>query len=358
LRTRSQAEAQERGEVLLRALLESGGPREHLPLTLGELWNRYRQEAPGYRENARSTQQGKELQARALIAFFGASKRVEDLCPNDVARYTHARRSKKRHQSGRVRRRTVHADLVFLRTMLIWATTVKLPAGEWLLAENPLRGVRFPREQNPRRPVATFDRFEIVRRTIRRLADEAPSDAERNRWIRLDLALVLAEGTGRRIGSIRRLRWSDIRFDPPAILWRAEFDKRHREQLVPIPDPLVAEIRAVRARLGTVGDGWVFRQATKDAPWAPAQCQDYLRQAEAAAGVEKLEGGLWHTYRRKWATERKELPLKDVAAAGGWKDVTTLLTCYQHADEATMLKVMASPTKLVSRRAAGVVEKL
>ena len=57
-------------------------------------------------------------------------------------------------------------------------------------------------------------------------------------------------------------------------------------------------------------------------------------------------------------TERKELPLKDVAAAGGWKDVTTLLTCYQHADEATMLKVMASPTKLVGRRTAGAVEKL
>jgi hypothetical protein len=118
------------------------------PLTLGELWKRYQQEAPGYRENARSTQQGKQLQARALIAFFGASKRVEDLCPNDIARYTHARRSKKRHHSGRVRRRTVHADLVFLRTMLVWATTVKLAAREWLLAENPVRGVRFPREQN------------------------------------------------------------------------------------------------------------------------------------------------------------------------------------------------------------------
>ena len=41
---------------------------------------------------------------------------------------------------------------------------------------------------------------------------------------------------------------------------------------------------------------------------------------------------------RRRAPERKDLPLKDVAAAGGWKDVTTLLTCYQHADEATMLK--------------------
>jgi hypothetical protein len=46
-----------------------------------------------------------------------------------------------------------------------------------------------------------------------------------------------------------------------------------------------------------------------------------------------------------------------VAAAGGWKDVTTLLTYYQHADEATMLKVMESPVRLVSRRAAGALEK-
>jgi hypothetical protein len=53
----------------------------------------------------------------------------------------------------------------------------------------------------------------------------------------------------------------------------------------------------------------------------------------------------------------EELPLKDVAAAGGWKHVTTMLTCYQHADEATRLKVMASPTNLVSRRAASAVEK-
>jgi hypothetical protein len=86
---------------------------------------------------------------------------------------------------------------------------------------------------------------------------------------------------------------------------------------------------------------------------APAQCQEFLRRAEVAAKVERLDGGLWHAYRRKWATERKGFPLKDLCAAGGWKDVTTLLTCYQHADDATMLKVMDSPLKLVSRRAGG-----
>ena len=75
------------------------------------------------------------------------------------------------------------------------------------------------------------------------------------------------------------------------------------------------------------------------------------------AEVEKLDGGLWHAYRRKWATERKDLPLKDVAAAGGWKDVTTLLTCYHHADEATMLRVLESPVRLVSRRVEGALEE-
>jgi hypothetical protein len=48
----------------------------------------------------------------------------------------------------------------------------------------------------------------------------------------------------------------------------------------------------------------------------------------------KLDGSLWHAYRRKWAIERKHLPLKDVAAAGGWKDVNTLLEIYQQPDDA------------------------
>ena len=68
--------------------------------------------------------------------------------------------------------------------------------------------------------------------------------------------------------------------------------------------------------------------------------------------MPKLEGGLWHPYRRKWATERKHLSLKDVAAAGGWKDHDTLLTCYQQPDQESLLAVMSEPRKL-SERAAG-----
>jgi hypothetical protein len=42
--------------------------------------------------------------------------------------------------------------------------------------------------------------------------------------------------------------------------------------------------------------------------------------------------------RRVWATERKDLPLEDVAAVGGWRDTSTLLQ-YQQPDEATMRSV-------------------
>ncbi len=72
----------------------------------------------------------------------------------------------------------------------------------------------------------------------------------------------------------------------------------------------------------------------------------WLLVAEQKAGLPKLIGGRWHPYRRKWATERKDLSLKDVAAAGGWKDTETLLRCYQYPDADTLLAVMEEPKKL------------
>jgi integrase len=72
----------------------------------------------------------------------------------------------------------------------------------------------------------------------------------------------------------------------------------------------------------------------------------WLRKAEQLAEVEPQKGSLWHAYRRKWATERKHLPAADVAAAGGWGSVETLQRAYQHADEATMLRVVLEAGEL------------
>jgi hypothetical protein len=70
-----------------------------------------------------------------------------------------------------------------------------------------------------------------------------------------------------------------------------------------------------------------------------------LRRAERRARVPKL-GSLWHAYRRKWGTERKHLPVQDVARAGGWKDAHTLATIYQQADDATVLRAVTEPKVL------------
>lgn len=65
----------------------------------------------------------------------------------------------------------------------------------------------------------------------------------------------------------------------------------------------------------------------------------WLEMAEAKAELPKLDGALWHAYRRGWATSRKHLPVADVAAVGGWRDIGTLLKCYTQADSDTMLAV-------------------
>ena len=148
-------------------------------------------------------------------------------------------------------------------------------------------------------------------------------------------------------------RTQDIASHPPAIMWRKEFDKRRREQTVPIPESLAHEIRTLRAKLRAFRDGWLFPQASGEQPWHRKRFDALMRRAEKKAKVPKLDGGLWHCYRRKWATERRHLPAVDVMTAGGWADRKTMETCYQHADDAGVLAVMESPTKLRERKLAG-----
>ena len=170
-----------------------------------------------------------------------------------------------------------------------------------------------------------------------------------------EFALVLVEATGRRISAVLGLRWRDLdaragSWIARAIIWEKATDKRRKERHTPLTPELAAKIAEFRARLGAEKaseDAFVFAKVRNpDEPYSDDHLGDKLVEAEVRAGLPKLEGGIWHPYRRKWATERKHLPPSDVMAAGGWDDLNTFMVCYTAPDRKTMAAVLAEPLKL------------
>jgi integrase len=360
LHTMSKGEARRLGEAFYLALVTGQQPQPRPSLTLEELWRRYQEDSPGFRLLSRRSRQDRIADVKLLLAAFGERKVVEHLTLADVESYVEMRKRGIGWRDGRrtppVGNRTIASDLQTLRTIVLWATRVRTADGNWLLQDNPLRGLKLPREENPNRPVATYDRFLALRTAIQELAAQVSREDHRLQWVRLELALVVAEATGARIGAIGGLRWSDISYNPPRLRWRAEFDKRGRDRTIPLTPELSQELRSFQARLGGIGEGWFFPTSSKDKHWSRELFAQKLLLAEQRAGLEHLKGGVWHPFRRKWATERKDLPLVDVMATGGWKDTATLLTCYQHTDEHSMLRVLATPKKLTGLRTEKIEE--
>ena len=120
--------------------------------------------------------------------------------------------------------------------------------------------------------------------------------------------------------------------------------------MVPIPEALVEELHSFKVKFATVGDAWLFPCAEEDDHWPREIFGELYDRVERHAGLPHLKGGRFHPFRRKWATERRNLSLVDVMAAGGWRDAQTLHNCYQLATPDGMLKVMSTPVKLRDRK--------
>lgn len=351
LGTRDKSEAERLGKALLAELLIDKRASVPERLELGDLWERFSHQSQDFLDNTEVTKDGDAWSAMVLIAFFGAGFDVSKFTPNDQTAFTNARLKggillPDGRVTNRVRARTVQSDLNLLHQMLRWASRTYVGNGERLLAVNPLDGVRIIREVNDVRPVTSYERFLATRTALAERLGAETDDRMKMRLTKLDLALVFAEAAGRRLNSIRHLRWEDVDFEKQQVRWRAEFDKKRKESVVPLPPDVMGEIRQARVRLGVIS-GWVF--AAEKNPGVPMDrhlFDHWLVEAEKWANLPKLKGGLWHPYRRKWATERKEYPLKDVMAGGGWSDANTLLKCYQQADRKTLLRVMSEPQKL------------
>lgn len=257
------------------------------------------------------------------------------------------------------KRRSVRAaragtDVLWLRWTLDWATRWRDREGRYLMRENPVRGVKVPKEKNPRRPVATRDRYEKLRAKSDEVMMEVQWAGETEE-VRSHLSelLDLAVGTGRRLSALCRLRYADLRLERTetapygAIVWRAENDKMGRETVAPIgPEVREALDRVIRERPG-VGSAPLFPSPKdRSRPIRGDVARKWLVEGERLAKLKSQDGSLWHAFRRLWATERKHLPAADVARAGGWANAVTLQLVYQQPDPETMLRVVLEHAEL------------
>jgi integrase-like protein len=330
---------------------------------LGAFLDRKREECPDRKSKARLTH---ERCAEFWLAALGKACHLEDELDHDTLdRIVRQRLSGAIDQRGRsvavdrrrpVRARTPAADLEWLRAACRWALTKKKANGRPLLRINPMAGYELPRERNPRRPVATADRYEATRAKAPEVLMTVPVDGERvSVPSYLPEILDISNGAGRRISPVVSLRYENLRLgEGPhgAICWPADTDKMGKEWLTPINAVVRAALDRALAQRPGIGAAYLFPSPRNPRRHVSADLVSaWLEQAERLAGLPKLDGSLWHAYRRKWATERKHLPDKDVAAAGGWSDTTSLKAAYQQVDMATLQRVVSEPAELREKKA-------
>ncbi len=321
-------------------------------VTLGQVFALYRtHKLPGLAARKRA-----ETRMEVFLEAWGEDALVCDLSQTHVDSYSRRRMGGTlgagNHVRTAVRAGTVHCEFSWLSSAFNFARRHR-QGGRRFLQENPLIDVSWPKEKNPMRPVASHQRFVETLNHVDTI--DAPG--------RLRCMLNLARYTGRRVWAICQLRASDFLRDPDAIRvalasmgfaedranhmphgairWRGENDKMGFATIAPLGQAARAALDTYTANSLRVGDTWLFPGAwdgTKSI--CRYRAAYWLLGAERLAGLPKLERGVWHPYRRLWASERKHLPDVDVAAAGGWRDTSSMKASYQQADAATQLQVV------------------
>jgi len=324
-------------------------------LTLGQVFTLYgRHRTP---RKCESEQQADGRRADMWTRFLGASRDPNTISLERWEVFIDRRRSGEidarancvaENERRPVRDRCVGADLVWLNLVFSWAVKWRTPQGPYLMGENPVRGYEITRELNPRRPVATTDRYEAIRGVSDQIPMEIRWHGKRTKQRSyLSELLDLAYATGRRISAICQLRYEDLRLEKTAeqpcgaIRWPGDTDKEGMEWTSPLNPIARAAIDRVLAERPGIGATPMFACPKKaDRSIRYELASDWLKRAETLARVEPHNGRLWHAYRAGWATSRKTVPIQDVAAAGGWKTNQIVQDLYQRADPSTILRAV------------------
>lgn len=297
------------------------------PVTLQSLFDNYEREVtPG---KVRGTQRHDRVAFDLFVRCFGAERDPLGLSRRDWDKFIRERKRgtlrPKGRRAGLVGGRQIQYDLKTLLAVLNWATTVTDDRGDPLLVRNPLKGMPMPSAVSPRRPRLADDQYRAM---VGKAFDVHPL---------FRLALVLAHETGHRLGSILGLRWSDVNLERRTIQWRAENDKIGFDHLTLLTADAVAALDAQQRRQGAIGNAALLPSAKDPTRHVCRRTMyDWWELCEERAGLEPVPWRGFHSLRRKFATEMKHAPLKDLCYLGGWKSAATVINVYQQPDAETM----------------------
>lgn len=324
--------------------------------TVGRLFRLYkRHRVP---DKSEAVQAGDERRMKRWRRSLGRDYDLSKLSRHEWDAYKRKRKSGELDAKGRevpdederreVSTRTVEKDLRFLRSVCRWARDYRGKDGRPLLRQDPTRGLDIPKEKNPTQPVATHDRVEKIREHYHKPTMRLERGGQRERVESyLPEIFEIVVGTGRRISAVCSLREQDLELEETpqtpngAIVWPEDTDKMGKRWRCPISATVREALESALRKRRAVGPGPLFPSpGNPEKPVRYEEASEWLREAEKLAELEPIEGGLWHPFRRLWATSRKDLPDVDVARAGGWASLQALQQAYQQPDDETMLQVV------------------
>ena len=305
-------------------------PTQQPALTLGVLFDIYGTEVTP-RKSERSRAHDKTA-SKMFAKYFGADRVVSTLGLRDFERFIKDRLAgrvapipairKGRRKPGPVAPRTVERDLRFLSAAFNWATMAGDGQGGALLERNPVRGLKMPREKNPKRVMVSEAEYQALVAVAGKI----------NPLLRP--LLMLANETGHRIGAIRQLRWSDIDLEKGLIRWRAATEKTGYEHVTPMTEEAGKALRELMGLNPGIGEAPVFPEPKDPSkPLSRHLPKAWWDRAEKLAGLDRKHGRGFHSLRRKFASDLMHQPLKVLSELGGWKAPQTILMCYQHPDQ-------------------------
>jgi integrase len=242
-------------------------------------------------------------------------KTLRQVLPGDVERYMASR-------TGKLAPATINRHLAFLKR--VFNVAIKDGRAE----RNPVREVRFYKENNERVRFLSADEEERLRKAVRE--DNWPM-------------VVVATHTGLRRGEQFRLRWDEIDFSTGIIT--IPRSKSGLARRLPMNDTVRDVLRALPSRLKSE---WVFPSATGT---TPLDGRNYVvRTFVPALKKASIEGFRWHDLRHTFASRlvMAGVDLRAVQELMGHKTMTMTLR-YSHLSP----EHMVSAVQRLNRPATG-----